>query len=559
MAGKKRKKAKKPVKRIKKRIQSLKKKTLKKRLKTKRRKPIRKPRIISSGRRRTGKKPGIKPKRRIKRVSTRKKSPKKQPASRAPQPAAQPYNPAILPETRKAPVTKTVKAVTSAEKSTSAVSNPKTRGPLNAALIASAVIAAVVGVFAVLYFLNNNKPGEIYAGLMPVSYTDTTGKLQDMSKKYYEAITDAAGRSGLKKEEKDFYNSHFISLYSSAGAKSCTGMTAQDCARAWKKHGLPEINLPAGKNVAALGLVNEKNSAKISWSYPGKAGMKTGRKWLSAGGRADKKKTDSFISAANAYIADPRIRQQAIDFYTGPAVVIDAAGDIAPYYLYYLSYIIVSGSYPADKGVMPAYPPFAEGDPADFLGMEQMFKVFEKKAETLDGINALIETAAGKKLDAVAAEKIRKASAEISSIAAALDSETTQKFLSTALYASLPAQQWAKMENSKVKRPWFETTYDEDLAQVKVKRYLNGLKSAKSMTDSEKKLVAAAALILYKTSRCMGTFTWSKSTLAYSENYRLAHAILMHFINSYDAALCKKLGDELDRYYAGRYYGTVLR
>jgi hypothetical protein len=239
--------------------------------------------------------------------------------------------------------------------------------------------------------------------------------------------------------------------------------------------------------------------------------------------------------------------------------VIDAAGDIAPYYLYYLSYIIVSGNYPRDMGIMPDYPPFAQGDPADFLGMEEMFRIFEKKAETLDGLDALIETAAGKKPDAGAVEKIRKAAAEISAMAAALDMETTQKFMSTAINASLPAQQWAKMENSKVKRPWFETTYDEDLAQAKVKRYLNGLKNAKSMTDAEKKLVAAAALILYKTSRCMGTFTWSKATLAYSENYRLAHAILMHFINTYDAALCKKLGDELDRYYAGRYYGTIIQ
>jgi hypothetical protein len=189
--------------------------------------------------------------------------------------------------------------------------------------------------------------------------------------------------------------------------------------------------------------------------------------------------------------------------------------------------------------------------------MEELFRIFEKKAGALESLASLVEATAGKKLQGAALDKCKKTAAELARQIESLDNETRQKLISTALLASLPAVQWAKMENSIHKKPWFETTYDGVLDKSVIDKYLSGSKGRAGISEAEKELLAAGALMLYKTSRCMATFNWSKKTQSYSENYRLGHSILMHFINEYDAALHKKIGDELDRYYAGRYYGAA--
>lgn len=527
MAEKKRKVDKKPVRRFKKKTQTKKKKTPKKH------------RVILSSRARVRKKTR-KPVGRVrKQLRTKRKASKKRKAVQREIPSsAQEQKPAEMSEPSriippKANEVPRGKAIITAPLT-------KSRTPVNAAVIVSCILAAAVGIFALLYFLNN-KCGETFVCFMPVSYAGKTpaetlkaAKINepDINKRHFDAFMEIAGRAGLNKDERDYFNAHFM------------------------RGTLDKMPV---KNVARLSAVYAEKSVKIEWTRIRACAGRVMNAWLPARGRIDKKKTDAFISAANAYIEDEYARREAIDFYAGPSVDMDIAGDVAPYYLYYMAHVMIFSNYTPAAGVIPEYPQFAEGDPAEFLGMEEMFRIFGKKAETLDRLAVLIGDAAGKKMDPAAIEKVKKAAAEISAIADSLDMETTQKFLSTALSASLAAQQWAKMENSKLRKPWFETVYDAELDKTGTGRFLNRNKSAEKFTDEEKKLAAASALILYKTSRCMGTFKWSKANLVYSENYRLAHAILMHFINARDAELCEKIADELDRYYAGRYYGTINR
>lgn len=386
-------------------------------------------------------------------------------------------------------------------------------------------------VLIVLLFTCNRKCEGAYAGLSETAYENgrafNKAGAQDLGSRYFRAIMKEAGVSTLKKTEREYFAAHF-----STGQADKSGIAA--------------------KNAASIGAVFSKNSAKIKWSVKRKCTGKLRAVFIRRG-ETNRKKIDAFAAAAGVLIPSPESRQAIIDYYEGPAVGIDTAADIAPYFMYYMAHAIVFENY---KGAaVPSYPP-AEGDSVSvFFGMDGMFKVFESKTAALEDLASIIEGAAGR-MAAPEIEKAKKAAEKVLNYIESLDMETKRNFISTALTASLAARQWAKMENARQKNPWFETTYDEELLQADVDAYLKKLKKAKAAPAMEKIMAKAAALILYKTSRCMGTFD-SKKYAAYSENYRLSHAILMHFINSYDAALCARIADELDRYYAKRYYGTV--
>lgn len=418
-------------------------------------------------------------------------------------------------------------------------SSPPSKAPVIKIAIVGLAVAAGLALLG-FFYVNMKKCGEATAVFTSASYENEKAQLaregkpaktQDQTARHIGIIKEEAARSGLKKAEKDYFAGHFTAVISSA--------------------------VQPRKNDIALGVVYAEKTAKLGWFRSRACAGSKSRMWLTSRPQQDKKKIDVFVSAANTFIPDQKIRGEVIEYYTGPEVALDLSADIGPYYLYYMAHAFVFENYPAINGIAPQYPAAIESDAAEFLGLEEMFKIFEEKANALAGLTSLIDTSTGSIKDS-AAEKVKKAAVELSAVIEASDSKTAQEFMITALEASLAAWQWAKMENSRHKKPWFETTYDEDLNDAKVKRYLNRLKGSQ-VSQQERKLIAAAALILYKTSMCMKTFTWSKKYTAYAENYRLAHSIIMHYVNSYDALLCKKIADELDRYYAGRYYGTVNR
>lgn len=448
----------------------------------------------------------------------------------------------------------------------------KSRGKIAFSGYCALLLPVILSVFLAYYFNGKTSEGGIHVGLLPVPVTVKPRQDAAHRKKYgndiygdpttrvMDRIMQTASTSGINRNKKKYFNDHVHMLFRNTGQLACEGKTASECLSAWQKRGFPAIKELPQANSITMQLIKDDDRVRISWAGNSPKlrlmqGDRLGR--LCRPGNRDEKKLAAFAAAADMLITDKDVKKQVEDYYTGPSVSVDTAGAVAPFYMYYLACMFVfEYNTGGRKNYSPFLPPPAAGTAPDFLNMNEMFDRFMDKAAELDGLAALTDRNAGR-IGQKQLKRYRQEASELSAEINANDTGTSEHFITLALKASLVAQQWAMMENSIQKNPWFETTYGRILNRALLGMFLEtGIKPCR-YTEQYEKFIAAAALMLYKTSKVMGTYKNNPKYMTYSDNYMIAHAILMHFMEEFDAALRESVAQELDRYYAGRYYGTV--
>jgi hypothetical protein len=435
------------------------------------------------------------------------------------------------------------------------------------------LLPVIISVFMAWHFHEETAAGGVHVGLLPVPLTIKPHpgfvhgkkyryeKTVDTTQKYLNRIMKTASGSAIDGKKKEYFKDHVHILFRNTGNLACEGKTASECLAAWQKRGFPAIKELPQANSVTMQMIKDDNGVKISWAGNSpKLRLDNGNKLdkFCRPGNNDEKKKAAFASAADILITDKGIKKQVEEYYANPAVRVDTAGEVAPFYVYYLACLFIF-EYDAEgqKSYSSYLPPPASGTAPDFLKMNEIFDKFMDKAAALDGLASLVADNAGKRPGEKKIKQARQAAGKISEEIHSEDMETAEHFITLALKSSLVARQWAVMENSMQKNPWFETTYDSILNRDLLGMFLEtGIKPCK-YTKQYEKFIAAAALMLYKTSRVMGTYKDNNKYMIYSDNYMIAHAILMHFMDEFDAALRESVAQELDRYYAGRYCGTV--
>lgn len=435
------------------------------------------------------------------------------------------------------------------------------------------LLPVIISIFMAIHFRENASEGGVHVGLLPVPlafkqlpgygggnkshFANTSG----LTGKLLSRFAEISSGPGIESKKKEYFRDHVHILFRNTGTLAGEGKTAPECLSAWQSRGFPAIKEQPQANAVAIQLIKDNDGIRISWAgnSPGLR-LRRGNK-LSVfyrQGNADETKKEAFARAADMLITDKNVRKQVEEYYENPSVRLDTAGEVAPFYVYYLACLFVFDYETGGQGSYSSYVPAAPaGSPPDFLKMDEMFDTFMDKAYALDGLASLVGGYAGRRTGQEEINRARQEAGKIAGGISAEDAESAAHFITLALKASLVAQQWAIMQNSIHKSPWFETTYSHILNRALLGMFLEkGVKPGK-YPEQYKKFVAAASLMLYKTSRVMGTYKDSPKLMEYSDDYMIAHAVLMHFMDGFDAALRESVARELDRYYAGRYYGKV--